>query len=147
LDGSVHVNQALADLLQPGRLVTVAGSERRIARRAGMDARPVVRFEDCESREAAESLRGQELQVLREEAPELESDEWWADDLVGCAVRDGGAEVGVVKRLLALPSCEVLEVERAQGGDDLLVPLVKDAVRSVDVSRRLIDIDLRFLGE
>ena len=48
---------------------------------------------------------------------------------------------------LALPSCEVLEVERAQGGDALLVPLVSDAVRLVDVERREIDIDLAFLGE
>ena len=45
-----------------------------------------------------------------------------------------------------LPSCEVLEVERA-GGGELLVPLVTDAVREVDLDRRAIDVDLRFLGE
>ncbi len=50
-------------------------------------------------------------------------------------------------RLIGLPSCEVLEVARAGGGEALLVPLVKDAVRAVDVRRRLIDVDLRFLGE
>jgi 16S rRNA processing protein RimM len=55
--------------------------------------------------------------------------------------------VGTVQRLLALPSCEVLEVARADGGPELLVPLVRDAVRSVDIDERLIDIDLRFLGE
>jgi ribosomal 30S subunit maturation factor RimM len=48
--------------------------------------------------------------------------------------------------LLELPSCEVLQVERASGGE-LLVPLVSDAVREVDVARRQIDIDLKFLGE
>jgi 16S rRNA processing protein RimM len=51
----------------------------------------------------------------------------------------------VVVRLLGLPSCEVLEVERS--GGPLLVPLVSDAVRSVDVAARRIDVDLRFLGE
>jgi ribosomal 30S subunit maturation factor RimM len=56
-------------------------------------------------------------------------------------------EVGVVTRLLELPSCEVLEVARATGGAALLVPLVKDAVRAVDIERRAIDVDLRFLGE
>ena len=30
---------------------------------------------------------------------------------------------------------------------DLLVPLVSDAVRAVDIERREIEIDLRFLGE
>ena len=80
-------------------------------------------------------------------APDLDEDEWWASDLEGCAVRDGDREVGVVARLLALPSCEVLQVTRADDAPDLLVPLVRDAVRDVDVSARLIDVDLRFLGE
>jgi 16S rRNA processing protein RimM len=50
-----------------------------------------------------------------------------------------------VRRMLALPSCEVLEVER--DGDDLLVPLVRDAVRSVDVDAGVVDVDLAFLDE
>ncbi len=53
----------------------------------------------------------------------------------------------MVTRLLELPSCEVLEVARAAGGDALLVPLVADAVRDVDLERRVIEVDLRFLGE
>ena len=62
-------------------------------------------------------------------------------------MRDGARAVGTVSRLLALPSCEVLEVARADGAGQLLVPLVTDAVRSVDVDARSIDIDLKFLGE
>jgi 16S rRNA processing protein RimM len=61
-------------------------------------------------------------------------------------VVDGDRSLGRVRRLLALPSCEVLEVERA-GAPDLLVPLVRDAVRSVDVTARRIDVDSAFLGE
>jgi ribosomal 30S subunit maturation factor RimM len=49
--------------------------------------------------------------------------------------------------MLSLPSCEVLEVAREGTDGDLLVPLVADAVRDVDVDARTIDIDLRFLGE
>jgi ribosomal 30S subunit maturation factor RimM len=49
--------------------------------------------------------------------------------------------------VLALPSCEVLEIERPGGEPDLLVPLIQDAVRAVDVDRREIDVDLGFLGE
>ena len=36
----------------------------------------------------------------------------------------------------ALPSCEVLEVARRRRRPELLVPLVSDAVRAVDVERR-----------
>jgi ribosomal 30S subunit maturation factor RimM len=60
---------------------------------------------------------------------------------------DGERRVGAVRRLVALPSVEVLEVKRDDGGGELLVPLVRDAVRDVDVERKRIDVDLRFLGE
>jgi 16S rRNA processing protein RimM len=147
LDGSFHVVGANAPLLTLGATVMIAGRELLITRRAGTDARPILRLEGCEDREAAQRLRGEELMVAREQAPELDGDEWWAEDLEGCAVHDGGRPVGTVRRLLALPSCEVLEVVREPPRGDLLVPLVTDAVRSVDVERREIEIDLRFLGE
>ena len=147
LDGSFHVADAVPQLLELGTEVYVAGVQRRIARRAGFDARPIVRLEGCDDRDGAQALGGQEILLARERAPELEEDEWWAADLQGCSVRDGSVEVGVVTRLIELPSCEVLEVARAAGGNPLLVPLVKDAVRAVDVRRRAIEVDLRFLGE
>lgn len=151
LDGSFHVVAANPMLLDLDALVRVStsGEERRIIRRAGTDARPILRLDGFEDRPAAETLRGAELLVSRRAAPELDEDEWWAEDLEGCTVVDGEQSVGVVRRLLALPSCEVLEVERAAapGADPLLVPLVSDAVRSVDLERRAIDVDLVFLDE
>jgi len=145
LDGSFHVSQPNPDLLALGGRVRIAGVEREVERRAGTDVRVIIRLEGCSDREAADALRGEELLVARDQAPALEPDEWWAEDLEGCTVHDGEREVGRVRRLLALPSCEVLEVERA--GPPLLVPLVSDAVREVDLERKAIDIDLRFLGE
>jgi 16S rRNA processing protein RimM len=147
LDGSFHVADPVAGLLVDGAVVRVAGAERRIERLAGFAARPIVRLDGDADRAAAQSLRGQPLLVERERAPELEPDEWWADDLEGCTVTDGEREVGVVRRLVELPSCEVLEVARDGGMADLMVPLIRDAVRDVDLKRQVIDIDLRFLGE
>ena len=120
----------------------VAGEPRLIARRSGSSDRPLVRLEGSVSREDAEALRGLELLV---EAV-LEPDEYWASELIGCTVVDGARVVGEVSRMVALPSCEALEVTRADGGDDLMVPLVRDAVRSVDVAARRVDVDLAFLG-
>ena len=149
LDGSFHVVAANPTLLSLNGAVRIStsGEERRITRRAGTDARPILRLEGYEDRTAAQTLSGAELLVARSTAPDLEQDEWWAEDLEGCSVVDAGRTVGVVRRLLALPSCEVLEVERAADGTVLLVPLVSDAVRSVDLERREIDVDLAFLGE
>jgi 16S rRNA processing protein RimM len=147
LDGSFLVAEPNAALLRATDTVKVADDERRIERIAGHDKRLILRIDGCADREAAEALRGQTLLVARGQAPELEQDEWWAEDLEGLAVADGERKVGTVTRMLALPSCEVLEVERSEGGEPLLVPLVSDAVRTVDVEHGRIDIDLRFLGE
>jgi 16S rRNA processing protein RimM len=146
LDGSFHVTRPNVQLLENTETVKVDDRELEITRRAGTPRRLILRLEDHENREAAEALRGKDMLVARSEAPELGPDEWWAEDLVGCSVHDGGRVVGTVRRMLELPSCEVLEVDRT-GGRELLVPLVTDAVREVDIERRAIDVDLRFLGE
>ncbi len=146
LDGSFHVQDARFELLAEGTPVTLGGRPRVVVRRAGTPARPIVRLDDSHRREDAEALRAGELLVRREAAPELEPGEFYAEDLEGCAVHDGTRSVGTVRTLLALPSCEVLEVARDEGGD-LLVPLVHDAVRRVDPQARRIEVDLEFLGE
>jgi 16S rRNA processing protein RimM len=146
LDGSFHVTQPNPQLLAAAASLVVDDRELDIIRRAGTEKRVILRLRDHEDREAAEALRGKDLLIARATAPELGPDEWWAEDLAGCAVHDGDREVGTVRRLVELPSCEMLEVERLAGGD-LLVPLVADAVREVDLERRAIDIDLEFLGE
>jgi 16S rRNA processing protein RimM len=147
LDGSFYVGAPEVALLALGVTVTLAGRERAIVRRAGTDRRPIVRLEGCDDRDAVEALRGQELHVDAGPRPVLGPDEWWAEELEGARVFDGERELGIVRRLMVLPSCECLEVARAAGGPDLLVPLVRDAIRAVDVSARRIDVDLRFLGE
>ena len=147
LDGSFHVASPVAGLLDVGAEVHIDGAPRRVDRMAGHERRLILRVEGSASREAAESLRGHDILVPRDQAPPLEEDEWWATDLEGCQVRDGDREVGIVARLVALPSCEVLEVTRHEGGPELLVPLIRDAVRGVDVDEQVIDVDLRFLGE
>jgi 16S rRNA processing protein RimM len=141
LDGSFYVVDVAPELPASGGIV----SGRRIVRRAGTAEKPILRLEGSSSREDAEALRGLALTVPRDDSM-LDEDEFWASDLEGCAVVDGSTEVGVVRRMRALPSVEVLEVERADG-PELLVPLVRDCVRSVDLQARRIDIDLGFLGE
>jgi 16S rRNA processing protein RimM len=150
LDGSFHVGGVAAHvfaLITVGSSVVIDGQEREVTRMAGHAARPILRLADCEQRTAAEALTGTDIYLPRSSAPALEPDEWWAEDLEGCEVRDGERHVGTVAALLELPSCEVLEVTRPDDLPDLLVPLIQDAVRSVDLEANVIDVDLVFLGE
>ena len=121
-----------------GATVNVAGRPYEIERLAGTPERPIVRLSGCSSREDAEALKGAELLVP---AAPLEEDEYWAADLVGCAVVDGTRVVGEVRRMVALPSCEALEV------GELLIPMVRDAIRSIDIRAARIDVDMEFVGE
>ncbi len=147
LDGSFHVTRPDARLLVAGREVLVDGRPVKIVRRAGTDAKPILRLDGHDGIAAAEALRGAQLAVTVADAPALEEGEFWAHELEGCAVVDGERRVGEVVRMLPLPSCEALEVRRESGAGTLLVPLVHDAIRSVDMRARRIDIDLSFLGE
>lgn len=146
LDGSFHVNRARPALLELGRAVRLGELETTIVRLAGFDARPIVRVDGCADRTTAEGLRGASLRVDPSLAPPLPEDEWWAEELAGCRVVDGERSVGVVRSMLGLPSCECLEVERPDG-PDILVPMVRDAIRRVDVKAGEIDVNLAFLGE
>jgi 16S rRNA processing protein RimM len=119
----------------------VHGARVRVERHAGTPERPILRLAGWASREEAESLRGTPLIVPVDEAPGLAEGEFWAHELAGCRVTDGEREVGVVERMVALPSCEALQV------GERLIPMVRDAVRSVDLDARRIDVDLSFLGE
>jgi 16S rRNA processing protein RimM len=134
------VVRADAGLLAGRSELVVDGRAVAIVRSAGTPEKPILRLEGSGSREDAEALRGRALQVPLDEAPPLEAGEFWARDLEGCRVTDGEREVGVVSRMVALPSCEALAV------GDLLIPLVRDAIRSIDVEGRRIDVDMRFLG-
>jgi 16S rRNA processing protein RimM len=152
LDGSFYVTGARTRLLALGTAVTVGGRAASVVRRAGTDEHPIVRLEGVGDRGAAEALRGLELTVELADAPELGEGEWWASELEGCLVLDGERHVGIVARLLELPSCEVLEVRLAaadaeRSAGELLVPMVREAIRRVDIGKRRIDIDMSFLDE
>jgi len=146
LDGSFYVTGPRPRLLSLGTSVAVAGRTLTITRRAGTEQRPIVRLEGVEGRPAAEALRGQSLIVQAQQAPSLDEGEWWAHELEGCEVIDGGRLIGTVSRLIELPSCEALEVSLEQGGEPLLVPMVKDAIRRVEPSERRIEVNLDFLA-
>jgi 16S rRNA processing protein RimM len=145
LDGTFYVTRPLARLLTLGARVRVGAREAVVVRRAGTEARPLLRLSGIEDRAEAEAVRGAELSMPRGELPALGPGEWWAHELEGCTVADGEREVGVVARLIELPSCEALEVKRSDAPGSLLVPLVKDAIRRIAPEQRRIEVDLDFL--
>jgi len=129
LDGSFYVERPRHELPE-GAEVTLAGRAHRIVRRAGTDERPLIRLAGVDDPGAL----GGELLLVEDE---LGQGEWLASDLVGLSVPG----LGKVAQVIDAPSCSVLELE-----DGTLIPLVSDAVRSVDLDAGEIEVDRDFLG-
>ncbi len=73
--------------------------------------------------------RGAVLAVRRDELEPLPADAYYVADLVGLAVVDAdGTQVGVVRDVLPGPANDALELDTG-----LLLPLVEDCIREVDV--------------
>ena len=126
-DGSFYVNAPDSDFAL-GTEVSVGGVTAVVERRAGTDAKPLIRLAGVDPREHT----GAPLLV---DEP-LGEGEYAADDLVGCRVEG----VGTVDRVVNGPSCDVLEV------GDVLIPFVDDAIVSLDLDARVIEVDRSFLG-
>ncbi len=100
----------------------VGGVERRLLDvRAGGKA-AVARFDGIADRSAAESLRGQLVEVDRSALPPLKEGEYYHADLIGLACVDGaGRPVGSVIAVENYGAGDLLEVE-VDGGRRSLIP-------------------------
>jgi 16S rRNA processing protein RimM len=111
------------------------GSERTVSVAAAraVNKAVLVELRGVGDRNAAEALRGAVVCADRDEFPDLEEGEFYACDLEGArVVLPDGSEVGRVRTLRTYPTCDVLEVSRAEG--ILEVPLVDSYVQEVDVA-------------
>jgi 16S rRNA processing protein RimM len=140
LKGEVEVEVVTDDPSRfvPGSRLVVGGPARPLTlssvRRHG--ERTIVAFEEVPDRTGAEALRGAELVVPMSAARALGPDEFWDHDLVGCeVVVTDGRDVGTVVDVLHSAANDVLVVRG--GGDEHLLPLIRDVVRSVEPGRRI----------
>jgi 16S rRNA processing protein RimM len=128
-DGSFYVD-GVDHPLPEGIALTLGSRVHTVERRAGTDERPLIRLSGLDD---PRPLRGEPLLV----EDELQRGEWLASDLLGCEVTG----LGRVRRVLAGPSCDVLELE-----DGALIPFVSDAIEAVDRDAREIRVNRGFLG-
>ena len=87
--------------------------------------------------------RGALLAVAREELAPLEDGSFYVADLVGLeVVEEGGPRLGLVRDVLPGPANDALELDTG-----LLLPLVEDCVRRVDLDGRRVLVAPGFRGD
>ena len=138
LDGSFVVERASDDerRWQIGATVLVDGRPATIiaVRRVGGGRRAIRLDRPVE--------RGTELAVPLADLPPPDPDSYYAFQLVGLEVVDeGGQALGVVVRVHPGVANDNLEL-----ADGMLVPLIEDAIREIDLERRRVVVASGFLG-
>lgn len=136
LAGSVRI-EALTDRperLAAGESVWIEDeAEARTILEAGWGGRvPVLRLEGISDRAAADELAGRYLEAPAEDLP---ADTYYWHQLIGlAAVDEAGSDLGEVVEVFRAGENEVYRIEGP--GGELLIPALRDVVRSIDLAAR-----------
>lgn len=92
----------------------------------------IVKFKNYDHINDIEQYKKCNLYVTRENAVELEADEYFVADLIGLTAKtDEGEELGQIKDVLTTGANDVYVIDTKEG--ELLVPAIHDCVQEVDL--------------
>jgi len=97
----------------------------------------LLAFEEVQTRNEAEALRGAKLFIETEELDEDDDEGWYEHELVGLDVRVGDRVVGKVSGLHTMPVQDLLVVTD-QDGKEILIPFVEQIVPEVNVADKYV---------
>ena len=102
----------------------------------------ILKFKGLDNINDVERFRQAKLFVTRENAVELEEDEYFIADLIGIKVTsDGGEELGIIMDVLQTGANDVYVIAK-ENTPDLLVPAIHDCVLAVDVEAQTMTVHL-----
>ena len=120
--------------LREGKEPVVAGVRRRISSARQTPKGFLLDLEGVDSRTDAQTLRGEQLFLDREELDSTEEGEFYVADLVGLtAVSDAGEVLGTVADSFETAAHEVLVVREEKSRQDFYVPFTIEYVPRVDL--------------
>ena len=107
----------------------------------------IVKLKGVDDRDAANVLTNAEIVVDSSQLPELDGDDYYWKDLMGCrVVTTGGYDLGTVTDLMETGSNDVLVIKAnlkdAFGMKERLVPFLDgQVIRKVDLTEKLIEVE------
>lgn len=136
LKGEVKIKSFTENPLDVASYGAVAAPDGRRFKllRARMQGEIVIAgIKGVDDRNVAETLKGLELTVARDDLPQTDAGEFYQADLVGLAVFDAaGDKVGEVVGFQHFGAGDLIEIERASGRTSL-VPFADSMVPKVDL--------------
>lgn len=108
----------------------------------------IVKFDCFRTPEETRPYAGCDIMIPRDQGQPLEEGEYYIADLIGCQVvademsgELSGQTLGVVKDVLQTGANDVYVVE-GPGGKELLLPVIPDCIRNVDIEKNIITVFL-----
>lgn len=102
----------------------------------------ILKFKGIDNINDIEMYKQRELWVPREEAQELDEDEYYIGDLIGMeVVLEDGSRFGEMKDVMETGANDVYVVETADG-QEVLLPAIRECILDVDVENNTMTIHL-----
>ena len=102
----------------------------------------ILKFDGIDNINDIEKYKGRDLWIPREEAQELDEDEYYIADLLGMKVLlEDGSEFGTLKNVMETGANDVYIVDRVDG-EEILLPAIHDCVLDVDVEKNTMTVHL-----
>ena len=102
----------------------------------------ILKFKGIDNINDIEMYKQRELWVPREEAQELDEDEYYIADLIGMdVVLEDGSHFGTLKDVMETGANDVYVVED-ENGKEVLLPAIKECILDVDVEKNSMTIHL-----
>lgn len=101
----------------------------------------VLKLEGIDDANTAQALRNFDLTIPLSELAKLPPDSYYQHDILGLTVRTlDGREVGNIIDIMPTGGNDVYVV-KAQDGQQVLIPAIKDVVKQIDLTRKMMYID------
>lgn len=101
----------------------------------------LIHFKDFNNINDVEHFKGHDLKIREDQLTELDENEFYYHEIIGCAVYlTNGEKLGVIKGILA-PGANDVWVVQQEKGKDVLVPYIEDVVKEVDVAAQTVIIE------
>lgn len=101
----------------------------------------ILKFKGIDNINDIERYKGRPLLVSREDAVELEEDEYYIADLIGMEVRTDEGEVGTLKDVIETGANVVYVVEFETYGE-VLIPAIHECILNVDIENMQMEVHL-----
>jgi 16S rRNA processing protein RimM len=104
-----------------------------------MPKKIIMKLEDIDTIESCSKYMNLDLYTLADELPEVESNEYYWHDLIGCAVFDeNNALLGVADSLFTSGDTDILVVKNDNSQKEILIPFLKSNIISVKNSKIIV---------